>query len=104
MGQRYTNPMSTPASRTLYQSRAWQILRRLRLQIADYRCELCRAVTATEVDHVRPLRQRPDLGLTLSNTRAVCRDCHIARHRPPPSPARAAWDRLLAHGKLLIYA
>ena len=33
-------------------------------------------VPATEVHHLQPYKQRPDLALSESNTQALCRSCH----------------------------
>ena len=38
--------------------------------------EAGRLVEATVVDHVIPIRARPDLRLTLSNLQALCKPCH----------------------------
>ena len=34
---------------------------------------------ATEVDHIIPIRQRPDLRLVWSNLQSACRACHSAK-------------------------
>ncbi len=33
-------------------------------------------VPALDVDHIRPLAERPDLAFTLTNLRGLCRSCH----------------------------
>ena len=73
---------------------AWK-RRRLRILDRDgWRCVLCGAASRLEVDHKIPLQ---DGGLEKdSNLRALCRSCHIARHRKPRSAAQRAWDLHLA--------
>ena len=73
---------------------AWK-KRRLRILDRDgWRCVLCSAASRLEVDHRIPLQ---DGGLEEdSNLRALCRSCHIARHRKPRSAAQRAWDLHLA--------
>lgn len=63
-----------------YVKRPWRHCRRLALQRDNYLCQDCLArniiTTATEVHHIIPLEERPDLALTLSNLRSLCYDCH----------------------------
>jgi 5-methylcytosine-specific restriction enzyme A len=46
-------------------------------------CEDClqrgRVVVATEVHHVIPRKERPDLALDLANLRSLCKPCHNAK-------------------------
>lgn len=40
----------------------------------------CIGITAAvEVDHVVPIRERPDLRLDMSNLQSVCHACHSAK-------------------------
>src|SRR2546422_11469031 len=61
---------------------AWEKLRRIKLA-QDPLCEIqthCAGVTAAdEVDHVIPIRQRPDLRLVMSNLQSACHRCHSAK-------------------------
>ena len=75
--------------------RAWK-KRRLRILDRDgWRCVLCGASSRLEVDHIQPLWEggaEED-----SNLRALCKSCHIARHRRTPlSAAEIAWAAHLA--------
>lgn len=36
-------------------------------------------VPATQVDHLAPLEQRPDLAFTLENLQALCASCHARK-------------------------
>ncbi len=62
-----------------YSSQAWRRLR-LRKRARDPLCEDCleRGVTTpgAEVDHVLDRRDRPDLALSMSNLRTLCKSDH----------------------------
>jgi 5-methylcytosine-specific restriction protein A len=62
--------------------RRWQRLR-LVVLAEEPLCRFCyaegRLTPATDVDHIEPLRTRPDLRLLRSNLRSLCHPCH-ARH------------------------
>jgi 5-methylcytosine-specific restriction protein A len=75
--------------RAFYDSPEWRSLRAAHLELHPA-CEDCeasgRATPATQVDHVLPLRSRPELALEPSNLRSLCKACHssktlIDRHR-----------------------
>ena len=59
--------------------RAWQRVRLLHLS-AEPLCRFCSArsllVEATVVDHIRTIRERPDLRLDRANLRSLCKPCH----------------------------
>jgi 5-methylcytosine-specific restriction endonuclease McrA len=38
-----------------------------------------RSRIATEVDHIKSIRSRPDLRLTWSNLQSACKRCHSAK-------------------------
>ena len=48
-------------------------------------CEDClekgKTKPATEVHHIKPISQAPHLRLAYSNLKALCSDCHDARHK-----------------------
>lgn len=73
--------------RGFYQSRVWRRVRLLALQRDHYLCQAClrkkRFTTATEVHHIKPLEEYPELGLELSNLESLCWDCHEATKRRP---------------------
>lgn len=83
----------TLKKRGFYQSRAWRRVRLMALQRDHYLCQEClkkkRIRTATEVHHIQPLEEYPELGLELSNLRSLCWWCHEetkqrASVTPPP--------------------
>lgn len=55
----------------------WRALR-LKFLAANPRCVHCRN-QATEVDHIHPIAERPDLRLVWANLRALCKSCHSRR-------------------------
>ena len=61
----------------------WRRLRAAKLAV-DPICELrtrCMGMVASEVHHVIPIRDRPDLRLEWSNLRSACKPCHSALTR-----------------------
>ena len=62
--------------------RGHRAYRRLRAQvlIEELVCRMCRRVgrttAATVVDHIIPLKRRPDLLLVRKNLQALCGECH----------------------------
>jgi 5-methylcytosine-specific restriction protein A len=61
----------------------WRRLRIAKLR-ADPICEIrthCLGMIATEVDHIIPIRVRPDLRLDWSNLNSACTPCHSAKTR-----------------------
>lgn len=78
---------STLKARGFYQSRAWRRIRQMALARDHYLCQEClkrkRIKTATEVHHMQPLEDFPELALELSNLQSLCWDCHEqTKHRP----------------------
>src|SRR5687768_7409001 len=71
-----------------YSNKEWRTLRRLKLA-ANPMCEIrthCGELSimrqvATEVDHIIPIRQRPDLRLVWANLQSSCHACHSAKTR-----------------------
>ena len=65
---------------------AWERLRKIKLA-ADPMCQIqthCgdRSITrqvATEVDHIIPIAERPDLRLDYDNLQSACKSCHSAK-------------------------
>ena len=70
-----------------YKTGNWQRARKLALQRDNYLCQMqaskkCTKI-ATEVHHLKPLEEFPELGLELSNLVSVCRQCHeLTKVRP----------------------
>ena len=80
-------------------ARHWGRVRRAVLERDGWRCRKCGRAGRLEVDHVVPLKRGGD-PLALDNLQALCRACHIEKtrreNRRPPTPAEAAWRRLVA--------
>lgn len=65
-----------------YKKAVWRKLRVQALERDHYLCQEClrqrRFTKATEVHHIKPLEEFPELGLTLSNLESLCWSCHEA--------------------------
>lgn len=92
---RADNPAQLEAKR-IRSTKRWQDLRLLKLK----RDPLCqnhlrreRLVPATEVDHVIPLVDRPDLAYELENLSSVCRPCHNKKTAREAIARRRAQER-----------
>lgn len=69
----------------------WSKKRRSILQRDKYQCQDCkrygRLTEATEVHHIKPFDEYPELAFDNSNLVSLCHACHNARH---PEKAKAA--------------
>lgn len=82
-------------------SRRWKALRIEALRRDGWACVQCGSRHRLEVDHVKPVRDRPDLSFDLTNLRTVCKSCHTKKTRlecghAELSPERQAWRDLVA--------
>ena len=72
----------------------WKRLRREVLERDGYRCQRCGKAGRLEIDHIQPVQaggsDDPE------NLRALCRGCHIARHRRTVSAVEREWAAYLA--------
>lgn len=61
-------------------NRTWRRLRKQYLSLNPF-CLFCKPklVPATEVDHIIPISERPDLRLATHNLRGLCKPCHSRR-------------------------
>ena len=79
--RRDRDPALAAAAR-VYRSNRWRKVRTLQLA-REPLCEDCRAhgvvETATQVDHVLGLVDRPDLAFDLGNLRSLCTPCHARK-------------------------
>lgn len=88
-GSRYFAALCRPYSR-------WRRVRRIVLDRDGWRCRKCGKAGRLEVDHIVPLEAGGE-PFELDNLRALCRDCHIRRHRRAPrDPERAKWRNMVA--------
>ncbi len=45
-----------------------------------WKCMKCKSTQYLEIDHIVPIKQRPDLANVSSNLRTLCKPCHKKRH------------------------
>lgn len=68
-------------SRTIYNTRAWRVVRQQAFERDGYRCQIrgpkCKG-KATEVDHIIPVNDGGAL-YDLSNLRSACKTCNVGR-------------------------
>jgi 5-methylcytosine-specific restriction enzyme A len=81
-------------------SRRWKALRWQVLRRDGFACVSCGARGRLEVDHIEPVRSRPDLAWDLSNLQSLCPACHTRKTRlecghDPIAPERAAWREVI---------
>ncbi|MCF7746998.1 HNH endonuclease [Sulfitobacter sp. M39] len=78
----------------------WKALRMQALERDGWQCVRCGARRRLEVDHILPVRDRPDISYALANLQVLCARCHARKtrlevgHKPLP-PDRARWRELL---------
>ena len=78
----------------------WKALRMQALDRDDWACVQCGDRRRLEIDHIKPVRDRPDLAYSLANLQTLCGRCHARKTRievgmGQPNPAREAWKSLL---------
>jgi len=78
----------------------WKALRMQALDRDDWKCVECGERRRLEVDHIEPVRDRPDLAYVLSNLQTLCGSCHSRKTRIEiglgrRNPAREAWKSLV---------
>ena len=71
---------ATLKEKGFYHTPAWRRLRIKALERDHYLCQNClrnhRITAATEVHHLMPVEDHPDLALVLDNLESLCWDCH----------------------------
>ncbi|MBK44809.1 MAG: endonuclease [Roseovarius sp.] len=85
----------------VYRDRRWPALRMAAKRRDGWACVQCGSRHRLEVDHVRPVRDRPDLAFELTNLQTVCASCHTRKTRlecghPELSPERRKWREIVA--------
>ena len=81
-------------------SSRWRVLRMQALRRDDFNCVSCGSVHRLQVDHIEPVRDRPELAWDLDNLQTLCASCHSRKTiqeigLSPLSPARAEWREML---------
>lgn len=82
----YTNKL---VRRSFYNSQAWRLKREEIKKRDNYECQWCKAEgrvttkhhSVLEVDHIKELKEYPELALENDNLRTLCNDCHNKRHK-----------------------
>lgn len=68
----------------IYKTEQWRKVRLMALKRDHYACVMCgcdvRGKGLSRVDHIIPVKQRPDLALALANLRTLCAPCDNRRH------------------------
>lgn len=86
-----------------YGSAEWKLLRQSILERDNFECVFCKAegkvtdsnISILEIDHIKELKDHPELALEPSNLRTLCKDCHNKRHERfnyRPSERKKKWD------------
>ena len=87
-------------SRKVTRGPQWKALRMQALERDGWQCVQCGERRRLEIDHIEPVRTRPDLAYSLANLQTLCGRCHARKTRievgmGQPNPAREAWKTLL---------
>lgn len=91
-------------SKRVTSTRRWQVLRQAVLERDGWACVDCGTKRGRlEIDHVKPVRLRPDLAFDPSNCATRCSSCHTKKTRIEcghpaaiQSPERQAWANAVA--------
>ena len=91
-------------SKRITSTRRWQVLRMAVLERDGWACVDCGATRGRlEIDHIKPVRARPDLAFDPANCAVRCTPCHTRKTRiecghPAPiiTPERQAWGQAVA--------
>lgn len=87
-------------SAAVIRSKRWKALRLEALRRDRFRCVGCGAAGRLEVDHVEPVRTKPERSFDLANLQCLCPSCHARKTRleigrDPLDPQRQAWRDLV---------
>ena len=82
-------------------SKRWKGVRYLAKRRDGFKCVKCGAVGRIEVDHIKPVRDAPELAYELSNLQTLCTPCHSRKTRleiglGKDDPERNAWRDAVA--------
>lgn len=84
----------------VYRDKRWPALRLAAKRRDGWRCVLCLSRGRLEVDHIKPVRDHPELAFDLDNLQSLCGHCHGAKTRlevgmPDLPPERRKWRDLV---------
>lgn len=71
----------------LYDSKWWKRIRKSKLKRNPV-CEVCQRREATEVHHLKPAREFPELAFEMENLQSICRSCHARESQREGTEAR----------------
>jgi 5-methylcytosine-specific restriction protein A len=78
-------PKLLPADDSVYATHRWKQLSRMVRRQRPV-CEVCGNDLATQVHHIVPLRQAPQLAYEPTNLQSLCNACHAAKHGVTQQP------------------
>lgn len=85
--------------KSFYHTSVWQRARKMALQRDHYLCQFClkkgALKTATEVHHIKPLADYPELSLDLNNLVSLCWQCHEETKKHKSKPAESFPARII---------
>lgn len=81
IGTKKNEPQKVPLKKQgFYKKAVWLRLRQQALERDHHLCQEClknkRFTPATEVHHIKPAEEYPELALTLENLKSLCWACH----------------------------
>lgn len=84
----------------VYRDKRWPAMRLMAKRRDGFACVQCGSKQRLEVDHIKPVRDAPDLAFVLTNLQTLCGTCHGRKTRmeaghPELSPERQKWRDLL---------
>ena len=85
--------------------RRWRALRWFVFDRDGWRCATCGRAARLELDHIAPLRARPDLEWAEGNLQPLCKRCHLLktqRENLRPNLERERWRKWLNSGTLRV--
>lgn len=87
-------------SKKITRGQRWKALRMQALDRDGWQCVQCGTHARLECDHIKPVRDAPELAYALQNLQILCGSCHARKtrlevgHKPLPK-ARQDWRNLL---------
>ncbi len=90
-------------SRPVLKTKRWQALRHQILERDGWKCRACGTRRGRlEIDHIRPVKHRPEAAFDPANLQTLCSRCHAKKTRIEvgwapvfDNPERQAWGNLL---------
>ena len=86
---------------TFYNTRDWQKLREQAIGRDNKECLWCKqegglTTSRLEVDHIKEVKDYPQLAYDLDNLRTLCKDCHNKRHGRYQKQSKSFDDELFS--------